>query len=188
MKMLSIARWVLVIFVLATPIIPTLIAPTILETAFSEELDPYAVDTSSLGYKMFEWIAGIHPLLAALLAFFAFPGALLILWMTSIFTGLNLMFPAEMEKVPKSAPKKQQVTLQTRRSREDQPKKPKQAPVQNSSPASLPPEVLAARRLAQKPTPKDTSGPTIFGENLISEKSLDEVILGYLAGNDDDKS
>lgn len=49
----------------------------------------------------------------------------------------------------------------------------------------LPPEVLAAQRLAEKPKPKDTSGPTIFGESLISEKSLDEVILGYLAGNED---
>ena len=52
--------------------------------------------------------------------------------------------------------------------------------------ASLPPEVVAARALAEKPKPKDVSGPTIFGENLISEKSLDEVILGYLAGNEDE--
>jgi hypothetical protein len=52
--------------------------------------------------------------------------------------------------------------------------------------SSLPPEVVAARALAEKPKPKDVSGPTIFGENLISEKSLDEVILGYLAGNEDE--
>ncbi len=51
--------------------------------------------------------------------------------------------------------------------------------------ADVPPEVLAAQRLAEKPKPKDTSGPTIFGENLISEKSLDEVILGYLAGSEE---
>jgi hypothetical protein len=50
----------------------------------------------------------------------------------------------------------------------------------------LPPEVVAARNLAEKPKPKDTTGPTIFGENLISEKSLDEVILGYLTGNEDE--
>ena len=48
----------------------------------------------------------------------------------------------------------------------------------------LPPEVLAARRLGSRPTPKQPSGPTIFGENLVSEKSLDEVILGYLSGED----
>ena len=49
---------------------------------------------------------------------------------------------------------------------------------------NLPPEVLAARRLGNRPTPKQASGPTIFGENLVSEKSLDEVILGYLYGED----
>lgn len=59
-------------------------------------------------------------------------------------------------------------------------------PATDSSADALPPEVLAARRLSEKPTPKDTTGPTIFGESLISEKSLDEVILGYLAGNEDD--
>ena len=52
----------------------------------------------------------------------------------------------------------------------------------------LPPEVEAARRMADRPTPKDTSGPTIFGEDLISEKSLDEVILGYLSGDGEDGS
>jgi hypothetical protein len=52
----------------------------------------------------------------------------------------------------------------------------------------LPPEVVAARRLAERPTPKDTSGPTIFGEDLITEKSLDEVILGYLSGEGEDGS
>jgi outer membrane biosynthesis protein TonB len=50
----------------------------------------------------------------------------------------------------------------------------------------LPPEVEAARRMADRPIPKDTSGPTIFGEDLISEKSLDEVILGYLSGDGED--
>jgi len=73
---------------------------------------------------------------------------------------------------------------------------PKAAPATPATPAvtappppantSLPPEVLAARALAEKPKPKDITGPTIFGENLISEKSLDEVILGYLAGNEDE--
>jgi hypothetical protein len=51
---------------------------------------------------------------------------------------------------------------------------------------NLPPEVLAARRLTEKPVP-NTSGPTIFGEDLISEKSLDEVILSYLSGDGEEK-
>lgn len=57
--------------------------------------------------------------------------------------------------------------------------KPAQAP-------ALPPEVVAAQKMSDKPTPRDTSGPTIFGENLITEKSLDEVILGYLSGDGED--
>jgi hypothetical protein len=62
-----------------------------------------------------------------------------------------------------------------------------QAQAKPAAGGDVPPEVLAARRMTDKPKPKDTSGPTIFGENLISEKSLDEVILGYLAGSDDDE-
>jgi hypothetical protein len=44
----------------------------------------------------------------------------------------------------------------------------------------LPPEVVAAR---QQPTPvlRNDGAETLFGEDLISEKSLDEVILSYLA-------
>ncbi|HUL58917.1 MAG TPA: hypothetical protein VLU43_06575 [Anaeromyxobacteraceae bacterium] len=47
-------------------------------------------------------------------------------------------------------------------------------------PRSLPPEVLAAR---QEPAPvlRNDGAETLFGEDLISEKSLDEVILSYLA-------
>ena len=45
---------------------------------------------------------------------------------------------------------------------------------------ALPPEVLAARELTNV-KPKE-GGETLFGEDLISEKSLDEVILAYLAG------
>ncbi len=46
--------------------------------------------------------------------------------------------------------------------------------------SELPPEVLAAR---QEPTPviRNDGAETLFGEDLISEKSLDEVILSYLA-------
>lgn len=51
-------------------------------------------------------------------------------------------------------------------------------------PSSLPAEVLAARALPVKPKIKD-GGETLFGEDLISEKSLDEVILSYLAGEGD---
>src|SRR5512138_949905 len=51
-----------------------------------------------------------------------------------------------------------------------------------AAPASkdLPPEVLAAR---QQPAPvlRNDGAETLFGEDLISEKSLDEVILSYLA-------
>jgi hypothetical protein len=45
---------------------------------------------------------------------------------------------------------------------------------------ALPPEVVAAR---QGPTPvlRNDGAETLFGEDLISEKSLDEVILSYLA-------
>jgi len=51
--------------------------------------------------------------------------------------------------------------------------------------APLPPEVLAARQLTNvKPM---EGGETLFGEDLISEKSLDEVILAYLAGESDGK-
>jgi len=46
---------------------------------------------------------------------------------------------------------------------------------------SLAPEVLAARSLKEIPVEKPVTTDTIFGEDLISEKSLDEVILSYLA-------
>jgi len=46
-------------------------------------------------------------------------------------------------------------------------------------PRAIPPEVVAARH-APAPALRD-DGDTVFGEDLISEKSLDEVILSYLA-------
>ena len=51
------------------------------------------------------------------------------------------------------------------------------------APLSLPPEVAAAQGLdgEEHPVERPAPGPTIFGEDLISEKSLDEVILSYLA-------
>ncbi len=54
------------------------------------------------------------------------------------------------------------------------------APPPPSEARSLPPEVMAAR---QGPTPvlRNDGAETLFGEDLISEKSLDEVILSYLA-------
>jgi hypothetical protein len=55
---------------------------------------------------------------------------------------------------------------------------PVAAPPAPSKP--LPPEVVAAQNLAVKPKPRE-GGETIFGEDLISERSLDEVILSYLA-------
>jgi hypothetical protein len=48
--------------------------------------------------------------------------------------------------------------------------------------ASLPPEVEAARAMSTPPQLNEVGAQTIFGEDLISEKSLDEVILSYLAG------
>lgn len=55
------------------------------------------------------------------------------------------------------------------------------APVDMPAEAGLPPEVLAARALKEKPVERPVTSDTIFGEDLISEKSLDEVILSYLA-------
>ena len=55
-----------------------------------------------------------------------------------------------------------------------------QMPAPREAPKPLPPEVLAAR---QQPAPvlRNDGAETLFGEDLISEKSLDEVILSYLA-------
>ncbi|MBL9039151.1 MAG: hypothetical protein JNG84_11585 [Archangium sp.] len=49
-------------------------------------------------------------------------------------------------------------------------------------PVVVPPEVLAARELREAPKENNVGVETLFGEDLISEKSLDEVILSYLAG------
>jgi hypothetical protein len=46
----------------------------------------------------------------------------------------------------------------------------------------LPPEVAAARAMKVQPKINEVGVETLFGEDLISEKSLDEVILSYLAG------
>lgn len=59
---------------------------------------------------------------------------------------------------------------------------PAAVPPVSSSP-SLPPEVIAARQLTEKPRENNIGVETLFGEDLISEKSLDEVILSYLAGD-----
>ncbi len=48
---------------------------------------------------------------------------------------------------------------------------------------TLPPEVEAARAMNTAPQLNDVGAQTLFGEDLISEKSLDEVILSYLAGD-----
>ncbi len=62
----------------------------------------------------------------------------------------------------------------------------KQAPPPRpSTPTVIPPEVLAARAMTEQPKQNDVGVETLFGEDLISEKSLDEVILGYLAGQGD---
>jgi hypothetical protein len=53
-------------------------------------------------------------------------------------------------------------------------------PARGADPKQLPPEVIAA---LQEPAPvlRNDGAETLFGEDLISEKSLDEVILSYLA-------
>ncbi|MEW5855020.1 MAG: hypothetical protein AB2A00_39960 [Myxococcota bacterium] len=63
------------------------------------------------------------------------------------------------------------------------PAAPKPAPAPVPMPQQLAPEVLAARALTEKPVEKPATD-TIFGEDLISEKSLDEVILSYLSKDD----
>jgi hypothetical protein len=57
---------------------------------------------------------------------------------------------------------------------------PPTAPV-SATGSALPPEVAAARALKEKPRINEVGVETLFGEDLISEKSLDEVILSYLA-------
>jgi hypothetical protein len=52
-------------------------------------------------------------------------------------------------------------------------------------PATVPPEVSEARALATAPELNEVGAQTLFGEDLISEKSLDEVILTYLAGENE---
>jgi hypothetical protein len=56
------------------------------------------------------------------------------------------------------------------------------APVPPPAVAQLPPEVAAARAMKVQPKINEVGVETLFGEDLISEKSLDEVILSYLAG------
>jgi hypothetical protein len=55
-------------------------------------------------------------------------------------------------------------------------------PVAPPAPKTLPPEVIAAREMRVQPKINEIGVETLFGEDLISEKSLDEVILSYLAG------
>jgi hypothetical protein len=99
--------------------------------------------------------------------------------------------PAKPAKPAKPAPK---VTIRPPAAKPapapaPQAQEPAPPAAQKQKPADeLPPEVVAARRMADRPKPKDTTGPTIFGEDLISEKSLDEVILGYLAGDGEEGS
>ena len=59
------------------------------------------------------------------------------------------------------------------------------APAPAPAPHQLPPEVLAAREMKVTPKLNEVGAETLFGEDLISEKSLDEVILSYLAGEGD---
>lgn len=62
---------------------------------------------------------------------------------------------------------------------------PVRAPAIAPTASQLPPEVIAARSLQIQPRLNEAGAETLFGEDLISEKSLDEVILSYLAGEAD---
>jgi hypothetical protein len=69
---------------------------------------------------------------------------------------------------------------------EDAAKAKLQPAVKKPAPAAvsaLPPEIVAARALPVAPKINEIGVETLFGEDLISEKSLDEVILSYLAGD-----
>lgn len=63
----------------------------------------------------------------------------------------------------------------------------KAAPVAAPAAAFVPPEIAAARALKVAPKINEVGVETLFGEDLISEKSLDEVILSYLAGEDNNQ-
>jgi hypothetical protein len=65
-----------------------------------------------------------------------------------------------------------------------QPAQPKPAAPVAPPAAFVPPEIAAARALQIAPKINEVGVETLFGEDLISEKSLDEVILSYLAGED----
>ncbi len=99
--------------------------------------------------------------------------------------GPQIYKPPPPEKVPVAPPAKPapRVTVRPAAAKPAAQPPAAQAPQAAEPGKELPPEVVAARRMADRPKPKDTTGPTIFGEDLISEKSLDEVILGYLAGD-----
>jgi hypothetical protein len=104
--------------------------------------------------------------------------------------GQHVYKPPPPEKIPAPAKPAKPAPKVTIRPPAAKPA-PKPAPAsqaQDKAPEDLPPEVVAAQRMADRPKPKDTTGPTIFGEDLISEKSLDEVILGYLAGDGEEGS
>ncbi|MFY0570610.1 hypothetical protein ACN28E_43220 [Archangium lansingense] len=61
------------------------------------------------------------------------------------------------------------------------------APPTAAPAAYVPPEIAAARALKVAPKINEVGVETLFGEDLISEKSLDEVILSYLAGEDNNQ-
>jgi len=63
----------------------------------------------------------------------------------------------------------------------------KAAPAAVPAAAFVPPEIVAARALKVAPKINEVGVETLFGEDLISEKSLDEVILSYLAGEDNNQ-
>jgi hypothetical protein len=64
---------------------------------------------------------------------------------------------------------------------------PAAPPKANASPppATAPVPIPLLELATLEPTPSEAVAGTLFGEDLLSEKSLDEVILGYLSSEKD---
>jgi len=56
---------------------------------------------------------------------------------------------------------------------------------ERSAPAAGPMPIPLLELATLEPTPAEAAAGTLFGEDLMSEKSLDEVILGYLSSEKD---
>ncbi|GMU63436.1 MAG: hypothetical protein IT380_15670 [Myxococcales bacterium] len=100
---------------------------------------------------------------------------------------LRNLINGSYDNVDKSAQSYQPGQLGPDAAKAPRPSQPQPLPLTQLAPppavVALPPEVLAARQLPEAPKENNVGVETLFGEDLISEKSLDEVILSYLAGD-----